>query len=124
MIYGSNVLLTAITALGSTNGVVLYKFTGRTTNNYGMDVNAYADPVVLDPVFVIPLNRKVYQMLGLDFQKNYIQIYAETDLQDLQRDVSSDYVMLNGKRYDLQSERDWFQFDGWTSCLAVEVPNE
>jgi len=121
MIPGSCLLTSAMALIGATDGAMLYKFTGRTENNFGILVSTYASPVELIGVSIQPVNRKVYQQYGLDFQKNYITIWAPDDLQDLARDTSGDYITWNGRKWQLMSGRDWHAVDGWTTCIAVEV---
>ena len=119
MIPGSNLLLRAARLIGMTK-VQYLKDMGRTTNEIGLDVTNYATPVdIMGSLQAVP--RSVYQAYGLDFQKNYLMFYTTADVIDLARDVSGDMLQYGGKKYQLVSETDWMQIDGWTGVLCVQV---
>lgn len=119
MIPGSNLLVRASRLIGLAT-VQYLKDMGRTTNEIGLDVTTYADPIdVRGSLQSVP--RSVYQAYGLDFQKNYLMFYTTTDVIDLSRDVSGDQLQYGGKKYQLVSETDWMQIDGWTGVLCVQV---
>ena len=116
---GSNLLLRASRLIGFTK-VQYLKDLGRVTNEIGLDVTTYAAPVdIMGSLQAVP--RSVYQAYGLDFQKNYLMFYTTTDVIDLARDVSGDMLQYGGKKYQLVSETDWMQIDGWTGVLCVQV---
>lgn len=98
------------------------RFVGRTTNEIGLDVSEYADPVqIMGSVQAVP--RSTYETLGLDFQKQYVTLYTVTEVLDLRRDISGDMIDFGGRAYQLVSSTDWQAMDGWQSVLCVEVPN-
>jgi hypothetical protein len=98
------------------------KFTGRTTNAAGLDVATYAPAVTLrGSVQAVP--RSVYQNMGLDFQKNYVNIYVSQEILDITRDVSGDKISFNGKLFLCLSKTAWYAMDGWDNILCVEIPN-
>lgn len=119
---GSNLLGIAMKVL-SGQPVLYYKDTGRTTSATGRDVTTFADPVEIRNCGVQAVNRSRYEQMGLDYQKNYVNLFVREDVIDLQRDYSGDQMAFNGKRYQLQSETDWFAMDGWTVVLCVEIGN-
>jgi len=92
----------------------------RTLNNIGLYVSEYAEPITLSGS-IQAVSRSVYQERGLDFQKQYIEIWVEKGVFDISRDTSGDQVEWNGRRYQLTSESDWFSIDGWVSVLAVQI---
>ena len=97
-------------------------FAGRVTNEIGLDVSEYADPVDIQAsVQAVP--RSTYEQLGLDFQKRYITIYTKAAIADLKRGVSGDMAEFDGKTYQAVSATDWMGMDGWQSILCVEVAN-
>ncbi|WP_170872395.1 MULTISPECIES: hypothetical protein [Burkholderiaceae] len=119
MMPGSNLLGLALSVIGKQR-VEYYQFLGRETNDVGIDVNRYAPPV---PLYgsVQAVDRNLYQYLGLDFQKRYIRLYACAELQDVARDRSSDQIEFAGQRYQLLSDADWFNIDGWDGALCVQI---
>lgn len=119
MIPGSNLLAQALTVI-TPSECLLYSQTGRTLNSIGQWVSTYADPVaVLASVQAVP--RSVYKMMGLDWQKSYVQFYSVDLIQDLARDRSGDMLEWNGRRYEIQSKNDWRPMDGWSGIVGVDV---
>lgn len=100
--------------------VAYYAYTGRTTNDYGVDVATYAAPVnITGSLQAVPRNR--YTTLGLDFQKDYVTLFCPRNLLDLQRDVSGDLFTYDGRTFKVESLTDWFAQDGWVQALAVQT---
>ncbi len=119
MIPGSNLLRSALRLIKPTQ-ILYLQATGRTQNAVKQFVATFADPVPL-MASVQAVNRDTYNELGLDFQKNYIKVFASKNIVDLGRDTSGDRLIFNGKLYQIESQVDWFVMDGWASCLAVYV---
>jgi hypothetical protein len=111
MVPGSNLLIQAFAAITPIT-VQYYAFQSRSTNGIGQFVSTYAPPVpVTASVQAVP--REVYQEFGLDFQKNYVMIFALVDSTDLDRDQTGDQFKLpDGRIYQVVSEADWFGEDG------------
>lgn len=65
--------------------------------------------------------RNIYEMNGLDLQREYVAIYSSVRLQDLRRDKAPDLVDYGGDRYSVESNEDWFNQDGWAGAIAVKV---
>lgn len=100
--------------------IAYYRAASISTNDIGLDVSTYQSPVTIyGSVQAVP--RSLYQYLGLDLQKNYINVHVSADIVDVKRDVSGDQISFNGKRYQCESKTDWFAVDGWVSVLCVEV---
>lgn len=120
MIPGSNLLKTALTVIAPQT-VAYYQTTGRSVNDIGEYVTAYAAPVNINGSFqAVP--RSVYEQYGLDFQKNYSIFYTNSNLIDVQRNVSPDKIVFNSKDYICESANaDWFSVDGWKGILCVLV---
>jgi len=99
-----------------------YAFSARVTNDVGYDVPTYATAKTLyGSVQVVP--RTLYQHMGLDLQKNYINVYTSNAISDIKRNISGDQIAFNGSRYQCESITNWHGVDGWVSILCVEVPN-
>lgn len=100
--------------------VVFFKFAGREQNEARQWVNRYKDPIgIMASVQAIP--RENYALFGLEFQKNYITIFAELDIIDIQRDSSGDKMIYGGVNFQMESKTGWYLQDGWASCIAVGV---
>lgn len=116
---GENVLAYAFQAIAQTT-IIYYQFVSRSLNSIGQDVAVYDSPVSLMGSWQ-PVQRNLYQSLGLDFQKDYYNFYVQSDLLDINRDVSGDQIVFNGRRFQCQSNTEWFQIDGWQAVLCVDI---
>lgn len=119
MIPGSNILNMAMRIVGK-QSFDYYAFLSRTPNSVGQDIATYASPVTLQgSVQAVP--RTLYQQYGLDFQRNYINIYASQTIIDVSRDVSGDQILFNGNTYQCVSVTPWNAIDGWNAVLCVQL---
>lgn len=121
MIPGSNLLAQALTVINPQE-FAYFVFAARITNSIGLDVPVYNAALDLQGS-VQPVPRTMYQIMGLDFQKNYNVFFIEQNVVDVARDVSGDQIVFSGKTYQCVSKTDWFQQDGWDAVLAVQVQN-
>ncbi len=119
---GSNLLEEAFEVI-ETQPIQWMEFIERTLNPVGQYIGKWKDPVTVE-ASVQAVDRKTYVELGLDFQKDYVTIYACVDFDDLDRDVTGDRIFLeDGKLYQLESLLPWFDIDGWVGAVAVIVNN-
>lgn len=116
---GQNLLNMALTVI-SRQSLTYYKFAARTLNIIGQDITIYDTPITLVGSWQ-PVPRKLYQQYGLDLQKDYFTFYTSNNVLDLERDISGDQVAFNGKRYQCESDNDWYQMDGWKGILCVHI---
>lgn len=119
MIPGSNLYRSAVRLIKQTT-VQYMKFNNRTLNAARQFVSGYDTAFDLQ-CSLQAVQRSSYQNLGLDFQKNYVKVYAAQDMIDLKRDSSGDRFIYAGLLYQLEDQKTWYLVDGWVSCLAVEV---
>lgn len=118
---GSNLLADAFELI-ETQPMQYLKYASRALNEVGQYVSSFDAPVPVEgSIQAVP--RSKYQMMGLDFQKFYVQIYVELLVVDLQRGMSGDQFIddATGIRYQIESETDWFYQDGWVSALAIRI---
>lgn len=97
-----------------------YSFVSRTPNAIGYLNATYADPVTLKGS-VQPVPRRLYEAMGLDFQKDYVTLYIPKDAIDVARNVSGDYFVYGAQKFQCESKTNWFRQDGWDAILAVMV---
>lgn len=97
-----------------------YAFSGRTADDLGILTSTYDYPVSIT-ASIQPVNRSVYELNGLDFNKEYITIFSSTPFLDVGRDVSSDKVVYNGKTYQLMNSMDWNSYDNWNYIMGVRI---
>ena len=119
MIPGQNLLNMAFRIIAKET-VLYYKDLGRTLNSVGQDITEYAAGVPLSGSFQ-PVPRKLYELYGLDLQKDYYTFYVSAALLDVDRDISGDQIAFNGQRFQCESDNDWFAIDGWKGVLCVHI---
>lgn len=68
-----------------------------------------------------PVSQLMYEMFGLDLQRQYLMFYTSTPMQDLKRDKTPDRVDFAGARYAVESNTDWHSIDGWRGSLLVKI---
>lgn len=119
-----NVLKLALSIIGTDDNVLWYKFVRRELNEVGVYVNTFEEPTQLLGATVQAVSQQVYFDLGLDWQKNYVMIYTETPVLDLQRASPGDVILWYNKIYQLTSENNWLKQNGWTGVMGVEVEED
>lgn len=116
---GSNLLRQAMKVIKPS--VVKYlRFNGRILDARRQYIDSY-EPEVDLVASVQAIQRSAYKDLGLDFQKNYIKIWAAADLIDIARDNSGDIFKWGGRKYKLIDNTNWMLMDGWASALAIDI---
>lgn len=119
MIPGSNILNMALTLIAK-QSVNYYRFLSRSTNSVGQYVAVYdAAQIVVGSFQAVP--RQLYQQYGLDLQKSYSTFYTSNDILDIERNVSGDQIGYAGRRYQVESDNDWYAQDGWKGVLCVDM---
>lgn len=121
MIPGSDILSLALSVIDSAT-FDYYAYNSRTTNAIGLYVTTFDEPVSMTgSIQAVPRNE--YERLGLDFAKNYIRAFAELNWQEAGRDRAGDQIAWNDLRWQIVSITPWFNIDGWSEILAIEVSN-
>lgn len=96
------------------------KFKSESVNDIGIKQNEYYAGVEYNGS-VQAVDSKMYQELGLDFSKKYINIYSSLKIQNVTNEQETpDKIIWNNKEYFVVSCSDWYVQDGWTNILAVE----
>ena len=116
---GSNLLRSALRLIRPTT--ISYEMYATRTLNAARQWVATYQPAFPLTCSVQAVDRKNYVEYGLDFQKNYVQLFASQDIIDIDRDSSGDRFTWNGRLFQLESRNNWFAQDGWASAIAVEV---
>lgn len=116
---GSNLLAQALRVIKPVQ-IQYLQFSSRALNASKQWIPTFLDPITIyGSVQAVP--RNTYAQYGLDLQRDYVKIFAQEDVVDLDRDSSGDRFIYNGEVFQLESENRWFVQDGWASCLAVKV---
>jgi hypothetical protein len=118
---GSNLLLSALKVI-QRQALQYFKAQPRTLNQVGQDVVMYDAPIQVFGSFQ-PVPKSMYEQYGLDFTKDYFIFYSLNDITDVHRDVSGDQIEYNGRRFQCESNTEWFSLDYWKAILCIRVPN-
>lgn len=96
-------------------------FVSREVNEAGDWVSTFADSVDIQGSMQ-PVNRRLYQELGLNLTKNYMTLYTSAAVLPTGRDREGDMLTFGGKTWQAESDQNWRMIDGFTKGLCVEVP--
>lgn len=96
-------------------------FVSRSTNAAGDFVSTFAAAVDITGSFQA-VNRNTYQLLGLNLQKKYSNLYTPANVRTVERDREGDLVTFGGETWQCESDQDWRGVDGWRKILCVLVP--
>lgn len=119
MVPGSNLLNMAMSVIQK-QAFQYFAFKSREDNGIGQDITVYQTPVTrMGSIQAVP--RNLYEQMGLDLQRTYVNIYLSRDVTDINRDVAGDQVIFKGAKYEALSQTDWFGMDGWDAVLCVKV---
>jgi hypothetical protein len=119
LVPGGNILNAALRVI-QPQAPRLKRWTGRTQNNRGEFVPTYAPPVAVVGSFQ-PVDRKLYQQLGLDLSKSYATLFTATTIRTLDRDAAGDQVVYGGRLWEAQSQVNWQTQDGWGEYAFVDI---
>jgi len=95
------------------------KYVSNSTNSIGIKAPIYATPVSFWGC-VQAVENSAYQKLNLEFGKNYIQVWGETDILGLDKQEVADRIVYNGRTFNVEKSTDWMDYNGWSSVIAVE----
>lgn len=119
MIPGSNLLGMALSVI-QPQSLQLRAFVSRVENAAGDTIPTFAAPVCIQGSMQ-PVDKKLYQMLGLDLIKNYSTLWVFGTVQPVARDRDGDIILWNGKTWQCESDRDWSGVGEYRKVLCVEV---
>lgn len=93
-------------------------------NSVGIYAPSYEEQPVTIEASCQAVSLNSYVQLGLDFNKKYINVYLSDDLGIFGRNMAGDKIIVGSKQYEVHSDLDWFEFDGWKGvlCVALTVP--
>lgn len=114
-----NILGLALTAI-PVQQARLYRWKGRKTNDRGLDVNTFYLPEPLTGS-IQPVDRKRYELYGLDSSKDYISIYSKSFASTVTHTENPDEVEYGGRRWRLVASADWHAPSDYSGMLAVDI---
>ncbi len=116
---GSNLLRQAKSVIRFED-ITYFMAASRTTSDDGLYQSKFG-PGKTRQGSVQAVPRSAYTYQGLDMQKEYVNLFQCRDAEDLGRDTSGDQFVWNNKRWQVQSNTEWFGMDGWTQSLCYMV---
>jgi len=118
--FGFNLLATAQSVIGRQDYQYV-AWTGRTTDDQGYEVDQWAEPVDRK-AGIYPMNRETIQKNGLDFEKEYIQIFDVELIGLLSRSQNADKIIFDGSEWRaLPTANNWRVSGGWNQVIAVRL---
>ena len=117
--FGFNLLSTVQTVIGKQD-YQIRKWVEKVTNAAGYDVDVYEEPETRSGS-IQPIARGSFQNLGLDFSKNYIQIFDVELIDVLSRSENADQIIWQDSVYKAEGNFDWQNSGNWNSVLCVRV---
>lgn len=120
MIPGRNLLAMALQLI-EPQPVEYFKFNKRDLNANREFVNTYDPGVIVEEGSVQAVDRRLYQQLGLDMQKDYVFWITTQDALPIERSRAPDRIHWDGRRYEVESVTRWQAQDGWNRALCVDV---
>ncbi|QQO63701.1 MULTISPECIES: phage collar protein [Providencia] len=97
-----------------------FRFKNREPDERGHDQNQYHEPVDIRGSWQA-VDTQDAQSMGFDSNQVYRRFYTSHDIKGIQRGTSPDYLVFNGKKYDVMGNADWYEQDGWKSVICIEV---
>ncbi len=119
--FGFNLLATVQTVIGNQSFQVERWITSN-VNSIGYNVDQYG-PLITYSGNIQPVDRDIYKDLGLDFSKNYIEIYSVPYIDTLTRDDGGDRIHWNSNIYKADPLSRWAEADNYCIVRAVQINN-
>lgn len=117
------IAMAATAILGCNKPFKFYKFLTSSLDDYGRDIPEYSEPVTLTgSIQAVP--NKMYEQLGLDLDKNYKTVFCPALMRSLAESLQPDIIEYNGGRYQIVENKNYYETNGWTKALMVELKNE
>lgn len=106
--------------LGCNQTFEYYEYSGATINNIGIEVPTQTTPVTYTGS-IQAVDNKLYSQLNLDLAKNYKTVYCPELLKSIAETPITGRIKYNGKFYDIISNQNWWETNGYTQCVICEV---
>lgn len=117
------IAMAATNILGCNKSFEFYKFKGSTLDEFGRDIPEYFTPVTYTgSIQAVP--NKMYEQLGLELDKNYKTVFCPQLMQSLAEQTQSDIIVYDNKKFQIIENKNWFNQNGYTKILMVEIKND
>lgn len=118
MIAFGNLLRRALRNIPKTT-VLWYKFSEKTINQMGVEVNDYDAPVTIEQASCQPIENREYEALKLNLQKKYMRVFATADINVFESAGSPDKIEYDGHKWTVVANQRWSPYDGWNELICV-----
>ena len=113
-----NLLEQALSVLPAVNYYYRH-YEGETRNELGVKIPSYG-PWQVCRGMVQPVQRSKYEDLGLDFAKNYINVWGTLNLKTVGLQNQPDQILWNGCLWNITAVNEWAQYNSWVNVTAVQ----
>lgn len=96
---------------------------GETINDIGVPVPSYGEWLGCNGT-VQPVKRDRYEALGLDWSKNYINIWGSVIMHTIGDKKQPDQVKWRDRIWNVITINEWNPHNGWVNATAVEDTRE
>lgn len=96
-------------------------FVTRTENTAGDTIATFAAAIDIQGSMQ-PVDKKLYQQLGLNLAKNYSILFVTGNIQPTARDRDGDIILFGGSTWQCESDRNWSTVGEYRKILCVEIP--
>jgi len=96
------------------------KYLENEVNDFGVCVPVYDKAVVVKGNIIAP-ELSLYEAFGLDFAKNYRQIFVSLNVSGNETQAQPDRFIFDDKVWEVVQNNPWYEFNGWNSVLVVEI---
>lgn len=114
-----NQLLNKALSIIKPTPVVYRKYLGQITNENRIKVPSYAAPITITQAIVQPVSTQIFQMLGLDMQREYRRVFISTNAVALEGQLSSDKFEFYGNTWTAWGNTAWHSYDGWNELIVI-----
>ena len=98
-------------------------FLGELKNEIGIKVPTYSGWTQCRGM-VQPVQRSKYEALGLDFAKDYINVWGSIPLHSVGLQNQPDQLRWNGFLFTITAVNEWNQYNGWVNVTAAQDKRE
>ena len=94
-------------------------YQGERLNDIGVKIPTYG-PWLECRGMVQPVNRAKYEDLGLDFAKNYINVWGSLNLKTVGLQNQPDQILWNSCIWTITAVNEWYQYNSWVNVTAAQ----
>ena len=117
---GGNILGAALRVINPQT-VQWRAFMSRTENSVGDTIPTFATAVDIEQCSMQPVDKRLYQQLGLNLAKNYSTLWTMGDVKPTAREQDGDIILFGCKTWQCESDRFWADVGEFRRILCVEV---